>query len=786
MNICLLTSSYPPQSTEGIPRQRQALAHELRHQGHAVVVVSCDGPAGWRDDGGVPIYTAALPASRRYCGSCRELDAPLAASQALHDGLLEVRRRHRIDVVDTPIWCAPGFVTLERADLPVVLWLQTTSAQQLAGMASPPENYARGITGLERRCVERADGILADSVAALDAVVRDYGYTRDTPHTVVHLGLPPGPALADDAVSPAGGPVEALVVGRLEERKGTPVLFELLPDLLRTHPELRVRFVGRDNSGADGWQARHGMDYPAYFRARHPHLSSRVCFEGYVAEEDLPARYREAAFVVAPSRYESFGLVYLEAMRAARPVLTFAAGGAAEVFAEGASHGALLVPPGDGEAFARSLGRLAGDAALRQELGRRAAQRFQEAFTSGRMAEKTAAFYEEVVRRQTIRASPRGARCHQVYQVMHAVDAGDAVSHITVRNAEILAELGQPAEVLADHVHPRVRVESSPLHRVLSQPGCALLFHYWNYSPSAWALAACRGRRAVYYHNIPPPHWFPPGSELYRSTARGYAQLWHVAAQCELVVGDSLFNIREFARFLPGPRPGLVIPPPVGDLLPAPGRDRREQRGDATVKFLFVGRIARNKRQDLLMRMFDYYCAEINPDARLWLVGGYAPDPGYRAELDALRRSLRSSDRIVFTGKVSDEALAGLYRRADLFVCASEHEGFCMPVVEAMKAGLPVVAQACAAVPETVGEGGLLLGRWDAPRAAELAHEVLTNGPLRQRVIAAQRRNLQRFTRERVKERLAAAMSFLVDGVESPLFERLEPGAPHPVGTGDA
>lgn len=170
------------------------------------------------------------------------------------------------------------------------------------------------------------------------------------------------------------------------------------------------------------------------------------------------------------------------------------------------------------------------------------------------------------------------------------------------------------------------------------------------------------------------------------------------------------------------------------------------------------------------MELFDYYWREINPNSRLWLVGSEKSDPLYYAMLERLRQTLSSGERIHLTGKVAASAINAYYRIADVFVCASEHEGFCMPIAEAMVFDVPVIAYAAAAVPETMGGAGVLIHEWDVPRVAELMHLFVTDAGLRQRIIDGQRRVLSRFSEAEARVRIKAVVDYLLEGTISPLF----------------
>jgi L-malate glycosyltransferase len=769
MRICLLSITYPPANTEGIARQRHALASELARRGHDIHVITCGATERTRSEQGVWVHEVPIGAINHFSQTYAGLDVTLTYSQALYEGLLRLLSKRPCDIVDVPLWSGQGLVTLQSYSGPTVLWLQTSSAQLLALNRRDRAPHDRALLALERLCLERASGWLADSRVALESVIHDYAVRRSAPTAVAHLGLPP---LSErPPARQAGSTVEALVVGRLEQRKGTPLLFEALPALLLQYPQLCVRFVGRDNSANDGWRARYGTTYPEFFQQRYPDLLQRVIFEGYIDDAALMERYLQADLLIAPSRYESFGLVYLEAMRAALPVVTFAAGGATEIFSAGEADGALLLPKDDRAAMAAAVGRLVEQPDLRHKLGQRGYRRFNASFSAGAMADATFAFYEHVI----AQSAATHIQARTIYQVMEALDVGDAVSNITRRNAVLLAELGQPATILVRYAHESIRGETRPLHRAPATAECGLIFHYWGYNTSTWLLQAIDGPKAVHYHNITPPHYFAPDSDNHRELTWGYAQLQQIADCFDLIIGDSRYNISEFARYMSQPKPALPLYPIVdaAEMLAAVYDEEllTALRQSGQVNIVFVGRIIRNKRQDQVIRLFDYYYRQINRHTRLWLVGNNQGDPEYWAELEQLRESLPSCEQIQFTGKISDPQVNAYYRAADLFICASEHEGFCMPLAQAMALDVPVLAYAAAAVPETLGGAGLLIHEWDTPRVAELMHLVLSDGTLRERVLAGQRASIGRFSAEEARMRLAAIVAYLRFGETSPLFE---------------
>jgi glycosyltransferase involved in cell wall biosynthesis len=500
-------------------------------------------------------------------------------------------------------------------------------------------------------------------------------------------------------------------------------------------------------------------------------LSRQVSFEGYVSEEHLAQLYHQSDVLLAPSLYESFGTFYLEAMQAGLPVITFENGGACEIFAQQQDDGAILVPSGDIAAFVQAADHILTDPALRRRIGLNGQRRYHAAFTSDKMAAATIQFYHKVLEAH----KPRQSAQQPIYQVMEALDVGDAVSGITQVSASMLGQLGQPDIILSRYSHNALRHKTRPLHTAVETPDCSLIFHYWNYNSSTWLLNAVRGRKAIYYHNVTPPSFFASDSTTYRNMMRGYRQMFEIADHFDLIIGVSRYNIHEFLRFTTRTVPTIPIYPVVErnalHKTPYDNRLYDQLSKKHHTNIVFIGRIVRNKRQDQLIRLFDYYYRVVNNHATLWLIGNEGSDPEYRAELEQLRRSLRSSHQIVFTGKVDDDALFAYLRAAHLFVCASEHEGFCVPIVQAMAFDIPVLAYATSAIPETMGQSGLLLQEWDIPRIAELMHLARTDSRFRRNIQLGQRKNMQRFTSNEAYNRLHAVVRYLQDQTPDTLFE---------------
>jgi len=179
-----------------------------------------------------------------------------------------------------------------------------------------------------------------------------------------------------------------------------------------------------------------------------------------------------------------------------------------------------------------------------------------------------------------------------------------------------------------------------------------------------------------------------------------------------------------------------------------------------TVNFLTVGRVVPSKAIEDAIRIFAVYHQAINPDSQLVIVGS-RHIPSYGAALDALVTDLGLGSAVVFAGLVSDRDLKTYYQAADLYLHASHHEGFCVPLIECMHFGVPILARKAGAVPETLGETGVLFTQLGYEEVAEMAHLLLTDEGLRTRVITRQRARFADFAPPRVEAKLQAVLRSL-------------------------
>lgn len=351
-----------------------------------------------------------------------------------------------------------------------------------------------------------------------------------------------------------------------------------------------------------------------------------------------------------------------------------------------------------------------------------------------------------------------------VNQWVPAAHRGDAIGDSARRVRGILREAGHESEIFALTIDDDLREDVRAFADPAARSGDVTIFHFALPSPMTAAFASLPGARVLQYHNITPAAFFAPyDAGLFRLAALGRRELATLVGQVELALGDSEFNRAELEA-LGFPRTGVMpIAVDTARITDAPRRPALEKiLGDGLINILFVGRIVPNKRIEDHILLAEMYKRYVDSYYRFIFVGRYDGVPRYYARIRAMLAEFRMlPDRFWFTGPVPDADLAAFYRWADLYVSLSEHEGFCVPLVEAMAADVPVLAYAAGAVPETLGGAGVLFAPKDLEFAAEIAGTLVYDRPVRDRVLEGQRRRARDFSAARVQTRLMDVLAGL-------------------------
>ena len=304
----------------------------------------------------------------------------------------------------------------------------------------------------------------------------------------------------------------------------------------------------------------------------------------------------------------------------------------------------------------------------------------------------------------------------RVHHFTATLSIRDAVSYHTLAVDDLLREMSVETALYAQSIHPDLKDRAFDFRdHADHDPPDLLLYQTSTGSPVADYLLGRPEPLILNYHNLTPAAMFDPwephvGAEL----DHGRRQIARLAQRAVRGLADSQFNGDELTAL------GLDDVRVVPVLFETPsirGSDNATLGHPPTV--LFVGRLAPNKcHEDLIAAMA--VLRDRIPNAGLVLIG-VASSPRYETALRALADEICPGG-VEFVGSITEAELSAWYRKADVFLCLSEHEGFCVPLIEAMAAGVPVVAFGAAAVPETVGDAALLLDS-KAPGAVAAAVE---------------------------------------------------------------
>jgi len=360
----------------------------------------------------------------------------------------------------------------------------------------------------------------------------------------------------------------------------------------------------------------------------------------------------------------------------------------------------------------------------------------------------------------------------RVHQVLATLGYGDAIGHEVLGIQRVLRAAGYDSEIFVETADSRLESLTRDFRELVdfSHPDNLLLHHFSLGSKASRTAFALPDRMGLIYHNITPPEYFVGVHRtLARQCFRGRRELRAYASRCDLALGDSEFN-RQDLEALGFPRTAVLpVVPDFSHLDRTPNWLVAEDFDDDWTNILFVGRVIANKKIENLIRYFHAYHTSVNPRSRLLIVGAQGGFERYLASLHQLTATLGTS-HVHFIGHVSDEELVAFYELADLFLCASEHEGFCVPLVEAFYKQVPVLAYAATAVPSTMDGAGVLFDTLDPMRVAALMDAILSDAALQDRIVEEQ---LAAVDRLRAQDFAGTLLGF-VDQVLS------RPRAPHP------
>lgn len=355
----------------------------------------------------------------------------------------------------------------------------------------------------------------------------------------------------------------------------------------------------------------------------------------------------------------------------------------------------------------------------------------------------------------------------KVYQIIAGAGVGDAITNYAFSLRHVFDKWGVTSKIFAPLPHIAqefMDTEVFPLESLEAQVSeqDVVLYHYSIGSVATDTYKTTKANRVLCYHNITPAKYFRNlNAKQAETLERGREELKECLPLSRYITAVSEYNAEELREL--GYQNVTVLPLVISmDYLTAPvNKDLiRKFQKSGKETFLFVGRVAPNKRHEDVIKLFYYYKKLVNPESRLVLAGSYGWSDPYATFLKSFIFELGLFNDVLLTNHISLNDLISYYRIADAFICLSEHEGFCLPLIEAMYFDVPVFAMNNAAIPETMGNAGVLFKTKDHLRNAMFVGEVLKDRQIVTRIRETQKNRLKAFDMSKLEQKLAELFEY--------------------------
>ncbi len=356
----------------------------------------------------------------------------------------------------------------------------------------------------------------------------------------------------------------------------------------------------------------------------------------------------------------------------------------------------------------------------------------------------------------------------RIIQVLTTISYGDAVGNDTLAIDKILKELGFETGIYAENIGKRIPKGVAFTIDDIPQldKDDIIIYHLSTGSELNYKLSGYNGRKLVVFHNITPSNYFIGYNNiLWNLCKSGLAGAKYLSDKVDYALADSSFNRDNLIDMEYNCKIDILpIIIPFEDYNKNPNQDIiKKYSDDGYVNILFTGRIAPNKCQEDIVAAFYQYHTKYNPKSRLFLVGNYEGLEKYYNHLKEYASMLGIEDYVVFSGHIPFDEILAYYHIADLFLCMSEHEGFCVPLVEAMYFDIPIVAFDSSAIGDTLGGSGIMVKEKNPVETAGLIDYIFTHEDIKEKILRNQRERLEYFQYDRTKEKF---LSYLKEFIE--------------------
>lgn len=342
----------------------------------------------------------------------------------------------------------------------------------------------------------------------------------------------------------------------------------------------------------------------------------------------------------------------------------------------------------------------------------------------------------------------------KIIQILPSLAYGDAIGNDVLALNDTIKECGYDTEIYAEGIDSRLPQNTARPILEFSDlaPEDILIYHLaigWRYVD---LIKKQDCKKIAIYHNVTPPNFYYGYNQVvYDACKKGLEEVESLRNTFDYCLADSEFNKEDLIRM--GYTCKIDVLPILiafDDYKKTPFKKIIDQYADGNTNIIFVGRIVPNKKHEDVIAAFYYYKKNFNPRARLFLVGSYSEKEIYYNRLKDYIAELGLTD-VYFPGHIKFEEMLAYYKIADIFLCMSEHEGFCVPLVESMIFDVPIVAYDSSAISYTLGKSGFLLKRKNSLETAGVIDRIVNDKELRQQLITGQKERLTDFAREKIK-----------------------------------
>lgn len=345
-------------------------------------------------------------------------------------------------------------------------------------------------------------------------------------------------------------------------------------------------------------------------------------------------------------------------------------------------------------------------------------------------------------------------RAPRIIQLVSSLNFGDAVGNDALAIKHMLEGAGYATAIFTFAVHPKIKEEN--VYNIDLLPELTeddiIIYHYASEDGFQKLIEETAAKVVLRYHNVTPPEFFHGYDEKAETiTRKGLAQIKSMRDAIDYGMVDSEQNKKDLEQMgYECPISVVSILIPFKDYEQQPDLDVVNGYSDGNTNIVFVGRIVPNKKFEDVIACFAAYKKKYDPAARLFLVGNYQETDAYYQHLQEYIKEC-GVENVIFPGHIAFRTILAYYKIADLFLCMSEHEGFCVPLVEAMFFETPIVAYASTAIPGTLGGSGVLVETKEPETVAETMNHMMQDAEYRSEILKKQDARLKDFAYESIR-----------------------------------